>query len=276
MMLTQKAAPAAVPPPKPEPSLLLSRISGYLVSKGEPGEVSNALQRSWRFMWDDAEPTLRLRVAGALLCMVGAKLMSIQVPFLFKAAVDLLGVDAADGGSGSLVAAALTPTALMLLYGTVRASADGLTQLRNALFVQVTEGALRRMARRTFRHLHSMDLRFHLNRQTGALSRVIERGTRAVGTLLSTTVLQAAVHAAAMAAHWSQPPSPARQRFGTPRSDWVGTRCAAAGAAPRLRSNGRLGPARAPLRPRLRRRHDRHARHVRDVHVRRRADAHSN
>ena len=174
--------------------MLISRISGYFVSKGEPGEVSNALQRSWRFMWDDAEPTLRLRVAGALLCMVGAKLMSIQVPFLFKAAVDLLGVDATDGGGGTLVAAALTPTALMLLYGLTRASADGLTQLRNALFVQVTEGALRRMARRTFRHLHSMELRFHLNRQTGALSRVIERGTRAVGTLLSTTVLQAAAH----------------------------------------------------------------------------------
>lgn len=130
-------------------------------------------------------------MGGALLCMVGAKLLSIQVPFLFKAAVDLLSKDAvAGGGSSPLALAALTPTALMLMYGVMRGASDGMTQLRNALFVQVTEGALRRMARRTFRHLHAMELRFHLNRRTGALSRVIERGTRAVGTLLSTTVLQ--------------------------------------------------------------------------------------
>ena len=78
----------------------------------------------------------------------------------------------------------------MLVYGATRACADAMTQLRNAVFVSVTEGALRRMARRTFRHLHSMELSFHLNRQTGALTRVVERGTSAVGTLLSTSILQ--------------------------------------------------------------------------------------
>ena len=106
---------------------------------------------------------------GAMLCMMGAKLMAIQVPFIFKAAVDMLGNDAtaAVGGNSTVAAVAFTPTVLMLLYGAVKAGSDGLTQLRNALFIQVTEGALRRMSRRTFRHLHAMELRFHLNRQTG-------------------------------------------------------------------------------------------------------------
>lgn len=145
-------------------------------------------------MWDDAEPTLLARAGGAFVCMIGAKLLSIQVPFFFKQAVDVLTDPAATvaggGGGETALAVALTPAALMALYGTFRASSEVLTQLRNALFVQVTEGGLRRMARRTFRHLHTMELRFHLNRQTGALSRVVERGTRAVGTLLSMAVLQ--------------------------------------------------------------------------------------
>ena len=81
------------------------------------------------------------------------------------------------------------PTTL-LLYGVTRAMSDGMTQLRNALFARVAEDALRRMARETFMHLHTLELRFHLERQTGALTRVVERGTRAVGTLLSTSVLQ--------------------------------------------------------------------------------------
>ena len=131
------------------------------------------------------------RVAGALALMVSAKLMTIQVPFLFKDAIDGMalqsGVEAAQAASyGPL---ALTPAALMVAYGVARTSAEGMTQLRNALFASISERALRRMSVRTFRHLHSMELKFHLSRQTGALSRTVERGTRAVGTLLSTSVL---------------------------------------------------------------------------------------
>ena len=74
---------------------------------------------------------------------------------------------------------ALTPAALMVAYGVARTSAEGMTQLRNALFALLSESALRRMARRTFRHLHEMELQFHLSRQTGALSRTVERGAAA-------------------------------------------------------------------------------------------------
>ena len=154
----------------------------------------NPLHRALLFLWDPAEPALVGRVAAALALMISAKLMTIQVPFLFKDAIDLLAAPAAAHGleaaqTTSYGPLLLTPAALMLAYGMARTSAEGMTQLRNALFARISEGALRRMSVRTFRHLHSMELRFHLSRQTGALSRTVERGTRAVGTLLSTSVL---------------------------------------------------------------------------------------
>jgi len=119
--------------------------------------------------------------------MLCAKLTTIQVPFLFKFAIDGLADPAAVADASLLLM--VSPPLLMLAYGGARISADGMTQLRNALFSAVTEGALRRMSRHTFGHLLQLELAFHLNRQTGALVRVVERGTRAVGTLLSTSVL---------------------------------------------------------------------------------------
>ena len=159
------------------------------------------MRRAWLFLWDPEEPALRWRIGAAFGLMIGGKLMAIQVPFLFKFAVDGLtdpaaaaagdGIAAASASSGSMIGLlALTPATLLLMYGGARAMADGMQQLRNALFARVAEGALRRMARRTFTHLHALELRFHLERQTGTLTRVVERGTRAVGTLLSTSVLQ--------------------------------------------------------------------------------------
>ena len=175
--------------------------------------MQNAVQQAWVFLWDPAEPTLRMRIGASFALMIGAKLTTIQVPFIFKHAVDALSEQqaalaavaseastageamAAVASSQPLAASAvgllaLSPPSLLLMYGLTRASSDGMTQLRNALFARVAEGALRRMARRTFAHLHALELRFHLERQTGALTRVVERGTRAVGTLLSTSVLQ--------------------------------------------------------------------------------------
>jgi hypothetical protein len=158
----------------------------------------DAVRRAWTFLWDPEEPNLHWRIGAAFCLMIGAKLIAIQVPFLFKFAIDGLSEPAAaaaaagtsSGGLASTGLLALTPASLLLLYGATRALADGMQQLRNALFARVSEGALRRMARRTFTHLHALELSFHLERQTGALNRVVERGTRAVGTLLSTSLLQ--------------------------------------------------------------------------------------
>ena len=137
---------------------------------------------AWTFLWDQADPALRFRVGTTFALMIGSKLIAIQVPFLFKHAV--------DGLSDPQLTMALTPATLLLLYGATRATAEGVGQMRNALFASVTEGSLRRMARSTFTHLHALELGFHLSRRTGALTRTVERGTRALGTLLSTTVLQ--------------------------------------------------------------------------------------
>ena len=148
-----------------------------------------ALRYAWSVLMDSGSPTLRWRAAGALGLMIGAKLATIQVPFLFKHAVDGLSEPlAAVGGEGAALLA-LGPTGLMLAYGATKISADGMQQLRNALFASVTEHALRRMSRETFSHLLQLELRFHLSRQTGMLARTVERGTKAAGTLLSTSVL---------------------------------------------------------------------------------------
>ena len=152
---------------------------------------SEALRRAWGFLWDEAEPALRRRTAAALMLMVGAKLTVIQVPFLFKHAIDGLALDPSAAAllPDGVPLVVLTPPLLMVAYGAARAAAEGMAQLRSSLFASVTEAAAQRTAVNTFRHLHAMDLSFHLSRQTGALSRTVERGTKAVGVLLSTTVL---------------------------------------------------------------------------------------
>ena len=100
--------------------------------------------------------------------MAGAKLTTISVPFIYKHAIDglsePLNLTLGDGASLAL----LGPPGLMLAYGATRISADGMTQLRNALFASVTEHALRRMSHHTFSHLLQLELSFHLSRQAPA------------------------------------------------------------------------------------------------------------
>ena len=115
------------------------------------------------------------------------------MPFLFKHAIDGLAEPSLAAvvdptSSGLLIAAGLTPPALMVAYGVTRIAADGMQQLRNALFAYVTEGAVRQTSLRAFEQLMALDLSFHLNRQTGALTRTVERGSKAVGTVLSMSV----------------------------------------------------------------------------------------
>ncbi len=125
----------------------------------------------------------RWRVLAALLCLVAAKVASVSMPFLLKyqvdhlSAVDKAGIAAADWWLWF-------PLALVLAYGSVRFLNVFTGELRDLLFGRVTERAMRRMALRVFRHLHQLSLDFHLNRQTGALQRDIERGTNGISFLL--------------------------------------------------------------------------------------------
>jgi len=132
------------------------------------------------YLWPVGRGDLRLRVALALLCLVLAKLANVYVPIVLKDGVDALAP--ASAGAGVLAA---VPIGLILAYGLARLGTVLFQELRDALFVRVTQNAMRQVALSIFRHLHALSLRFHLERQTGGLSRVIERGTRAIEELLS-------------------------------------------------------------------------------------------
>ena len=164
----------------------------------DASESLAALKSAWALLWEPGDVWVRQRIGAAFLLMIGGKAATIQVPFLLKHAIDglsepLAAVAIAGGSdpsaSGYLVAAGLTPPALMVAYGATRIAADGMSQLRNALFSYVAEAAIRKISLRTFNHLMSLDLKFHLDRQTGALTRTDKRGTKAVGTVLSMSVL---------------------------------------------------------------------------------------
>src|SRR5688572_22329110 len=121
----------------------------------------------WEYKW---------RVLLALVCLVTAKLANVGVPLIMKEVVD--GLDP----SLQIVA---VPVALLAAYGLLRFSTTLFQELRDVVFVRVTQRAIRRVALGVFRHLHSLSLRFHLDRQTGGMTRDIERGTRGISTLLS-------------------------------------------------------------------------------------------
>jgi ATP-binding cassette subfamily B protein len=116
------------------------------------------------------------RVLAALACLVAAKLANVGVPLVMKQVVD---------GLDPRLQAAAAPVALLAIYGILRFSTTLFAELRDVVFVRVTQRAIRRVALGVFRHLHSLSLRFHLGRQTGGMTRDIERGTAGISTLLS-------------------------------------------------------------------------------------------
>jgi len=121
----------------------------------------------------------RLRVLAALACLVGAKVANVGVPMVFKEMI--------DGLSGQQQLLAL-PALLLALYGLLRFSTALFTELREILFARVTQRAVRQVSLEVFGHLHSLSLRFHLERQTGGVSRDIERGSRSISSLISYTL----------------------------------------------------------------------------------------
>ncbi|MGA0609475.1 ABCB family ABC transporter ATP-binding protein/permease [Caldimonas sp. KR1-144] len=148
-----------------------------------PGGVEPAPKRSdwatlgqllpyfWQYRW---------RVGFALACLVAAKASNVGVPILLKALVDALDIKAGDAR-----AALVVPVGLLLAYGLLRLSTSVFTELRELIFAKASEGAARHIALQVFGHLHALSLRFHLERQTGGMTRDIERGTRGVQSLIS-------------------------------------------------------------------------------------------
>ena len=122
----------------------------------------------------------RFRVIFALSCLIAAKFANLGIPILMKDLIDALDVKA-----GSPQALLVVPVGIIIAYGLLRISASIFTELREALFARVTQNAVRKVALQVFEHLHSLALSFHLARQTGGVSRDIERGTRGIQSLIS-------------------------------------------------------------------------------------------
>ncbi|MEI6984981.1 MAG: ABC transporter ATP-binding protein/permease [Rhodospirillaceae bacterium] len=138
------------------------------------------------YLWPRDHLEMRLRVTVALVCLFISKLANAIVPMLYKLAVDALTPHptALPGGGGTVNAAIAIPVGIILAYGLARVLSQSFGELRDALFAKVGARAVRAVALSLFRHLHALSLRFHLDRQTGGLSRSIERGNRAIETLL--------------------------------------------------------------------------------------------
>ena len=148
----------------------------------------------WPYIWPADRPDLKSRVVLATLLLFAAKLATVAVPFTFKWATDALaGHGTAPLGPDNIIAWALaTPVMMTLAYGGMRILMASLTQVRDGIFAKVAMNAVRRLAMLTFDHMHLLSLRFHLERKTGGLTRVLERGRNAIETIVRMVLLQLA------------------------------------------------------------------------------------
>jgi ATP-binding cassette subfamily B protein len=158
------------------------------------GTLLSTLKGLWPHMWPAARADLKLRVLLAFVLLVGAKLATIVMPFAFKYATDAL-VAVSEGNplpNEAIFYFVSAPLALVAIYGALRVSVALLTQLRDGLFAKVALHAVRRLAYTTFEHMHALSLRFHLERKTGGLTRVLERGRNGIEELVRLVILQMA------------------------------------------------------------------------------------
>ncbi|GGC72989.1 ABCB family ABC transporter ATP-binding protein/permease [Chelatococcus reniformis] len=158
--------------------------------RGPGGDLISTGRRLWPFIWPPADRRdLKLRIYVATALILAAKLVTVGMPYTFKWATDALAGDAplASGNHAWLWQA---PVALTLIYGATRVLMAVLTQIRDAVFAKVAMAAVRRLAMQTFAHMHQLSLRFHLERKTGGLTRVLERGRTGIEELTRLFVLQ--------------------------------------------------------------------------------------
>lgn len=158
------------------------------------GTLLGTVIHLWPYIWPSDRVDLKLRILLAMVLLLAAKLATIAVPFTYKWATDALaGTGSAPvAASDWMVWALAAPIAMTIAYGGMRILMATLTQLRDGLFAKVSMHAVRRLAARTFIHMHELSLRFHLERKTGGLTRVLERGRNAIETIVRMVILQLA------------------------------------------------------------------------------------
>ena len=143
-------------------------------SRSDWAALSTLLPYLWQY---------KLRVVLSLVCLVLAKVGNVGVPLVLKHIIDALSIK-----PGQPVAVLVLPAALLIAYGVLRLTTSLFTELREIIFARVTQRAVRNIALKVFEHLHALSLRFHLERQTGGMTRDIERGSRAISSLVSYTL----------------------------------------------------------------------------------------
>ncbi|PWR01454.1 metal ABC transporter permease [Meridianimarinicoccus roseus] len=148
---------------------------------GEEAGALSIITRVGPYLWPKDAPWVRVRVVAALAALVAAKLVAVGTPFFYKAAVDAL---AGEAGGDAAFMLAMGAVGLTVAYGMARVLNVGFQQLRDVIFARVGQRALRAVAIETFTHIHRMSLRYHITRKTGGLSRIMERGVKAVSFLL--------------------------------------------------------------------------------------------
>jgi len=152
------------------------------------GATIAAVRNLWPYMWPSDRPDLKRRVVYSLSALVLAKVATVLVPFVYKWVIDSL-VPAEGGGDALLAVAVATPVMLVIAYGVGRLMTTGFTQARDALFAKVGQHAVRRLAFRVFTHIHRLSLRYHLQRRTGGLARLITRGVNGIESMVRHTIL---------------------------------------------------------------------------------------
>ena len=152
----------------------------------DDASVLATIANLWTYMWPDDRPDLRLRVVLAIAALLLSKVATTLIPFAYKGIIDSLDGSAPNG---AVILGLAVPIVLVIAYVVGNIVDAGFQQLRDVLFASVGQNAVRKLALRTFHHLHRLSLRFHLARRTGGLSRVIERGTKGIETIVRFTML---------------------------------------------------------------------------------------
>src|SRR5712671_3554976 len=154
------------------------------------GRLTHTLVNLWPYIWPSDRPDLQRRVLWSLVLLVAAKLATIAVPFTFKFATDGLAHEQDATGNSWIAWVIAAPLLMTVGYGGTRILMAAFTQMRDGMFAKVAMHAVRRLASLTFEHMHLLSLRFHLERKTGGLTRVLERGRNAIETIVRMVIMQ--------------------------------------------------------------------------------------
>ncbi|KXH48228.1 iron-sulfur cluster transporter ATM1 [Colletotrichum nymphaeae SA-01] len=179
------AQPSKAEPPKAKKSTAVDPLATPEKSTQEQRKADWAIMKEMsRYLWPKDSLSTKFRVGLAVSLLIGAKVLNVQVPFYFKSIVDSMNIDfGATGGTAVTIAGSM-----ILAYGATRIGATIFQELRNAVFASVAQKAIRRVACNVFDHLLRLDLSFHLSKQTGGLTRAIDRGTKGISFLLTSMV----------------------------------------------------------------------------------------